>query len=222
MLERAFQRTYGIALPSLFLDEDLSLGTYRYSVSTVLPKLTKAAWDLNKKDIIAAQPGITKRKFIYNVSRASYRKSWNDRYRRADIGARLLAFVLSLIPKVGPFRTLAVPHPTAATETMFMRSFNDALTRYRDALREQGRGTLRLSNQTSTQAQSWPRPPTNSPTRPTRSSWVAFRILRRQPSRVMSWLTYADLSLAFETRNNRGAWRKLIQEVDALKQEQQP
>jgi hypothetical protein len=37
LLDRAFQKTYGLTLKDLFHTLDLSLGTYRYSVSTLIP-----------------------------------------------------------------------------------------------------------------------------------------------------------------------------------------
>jgi hypothetical protein len=51
MLDRAFQKTYGLKLKDLFRTLDLSLGTYRYSVSTMLPNVTKIAWSLKSKEI---------------------------------------------------------------------------------------------------------------------------------------------------------------------------
>src|SRR6202158_2268880 len=51
LLDRAFQDTYGLALKDLFLTLDLALGTYRFSVSTILPNITKTAWSIKSKEI---------------------------------------------------------------------------------------------------------------------------------------------------------------------------
>src|SRR6185295_12589329 len=40
LLERAFKETYGIELKSIFTSLDLALGTYRYSVGTIIPRMT--------------------------------------------------------------------------------------------------------------------------------------------------------------------------------------
>src|SRR5487761_229963 len=45
-LERAFAKTYSLEMPSLFFNEDLAIGTYRHTVSSILPTMTKAAWKL--------------------------------------------------------------------------------------------------------------------------------------------------------------------------------
>src|SRR5215470_10575667 len=48
LLERAFKDTYGIELKSLFVSLDLALGNFRRSVSTIIPAMTKVAWQLKK------------------------------------------------------------------------------------------------------------------------------------------------------------------------------
>src|SRR5579871_2998486 len=42
VLDRAFQKTYGLTLNDVFSNLDLSLGTYRFSVNKLLPTATKA------------------------------------------------------------------------------------------------------------------------------------------------------------------------------------
>jgi hypothetical protein len=45
LLERVFPRIYSLELPDVFGALDLSLGTYRRTVSGLLPKMTKVAWE---------------------------------------------------------------------------------------------------------------------------------------------------------------------------------
>jgi Zinc dependent phospholipase C len=44
MLQRAFLDTYGMKIEHVFLNIDLAIGSYRRAVGTVLPALTKVAW----------------------------------------------------------------------------------------------------------------------------------------------------------------------------------
>src|SRR5262249_53891065 len=74
VLERAFRDTYGIEMKDVFKDLDLALGTYRHTVSAIIPEMTRVAWNINKKELQKATPGLTRRRFIYNLSQASYRK----------------------------------------------------------------------------------------------------------------------------------------------------
>ena len=144
-LERAFVRTYGLELSSL-LHEDPAIGTYRYTVSSILPMMSKAAWSLKKNEILKAQPNITKRKFIYNLSRSSYQKTWGKNYEHPGWRARFIAFIFRVLPKIGPLKAFSFQPPTPATETMFMKSVNETLAQYRTLLAAQGQGALKLQN----------------------------------------------------------------------------
>jgi Zinc dependent phospholipase C len=146
LLQRAFEDTYSIPLQSAFDDLDQAIGSYRYSVRSVIPKATKIAWALKKGEIRRDLPGVTRKKFLYNLSRASYQKEWGKDYRKPGPEERFLAFLISLIPKVGPLQALAFRTPTPQTETMFMASFNAALADYQHLLDEQRAGHLDLPN----------------------------------------------------------------------------
>jgi hypothetical protein len=127
LLQRAFEETYGIPLDSLFKDLDSSINSYRYDVSTLIPRATKVAWQLKKSDIAKDDPTLTRQKFLYHMSRASFNKNWGAKYEKPGFGEKFLAFVIRILPKVGPLRTLQFKTPTPQAETMFMASFNHAI-----------------------------------------------------------------------------------------------
>ena len=146
LLGQAFQETYGLDLTHVLSDEDKVLGSYRYDVSKLIPKATRVAWSLKKNDIMKDQPGITKRKFLYNLSRSSYRKNWGKTYQRPTFGDEVLAFILQIVPKIGPLKVLQLKTPTPAAQQMFEASFNATLDRYRNLLHQAGTGQLVLPN----------------------------------------------------------------------------
>jgi len=146
LLEQAFQETYGLDLKSVLSDEDKVLGSYRYSVSKLLPKATRIAWSLKKNDILKDQPGITKRKFLYNLSRASYEKNWGKKYQPPTFWERFLAFLVNILPKIGPLHVLQFRTPTPEAERMFEASFNATLDDYRKQLGQVDAGQLALPN----------------------------------------------------------------------------
>jgi hypothetical protein len=146
LLEQAFQETYGLELKSVLPDEDKVLGSYRRDVSKLIPKATRIAWTLKKDDILKEQPSMTRRKFLYNLSRASYEKKWGKDYQRPTAWERFLAFLTTLIPKVGPLKILKLRTPTPQTERMFEASFNAALDRYKILLAQQRAGQLAVPN----------------------------------------------------------------------------
>jgi Zinc dependent phospholipase C len=147
LLERAFEETYCIPLKSLFTNLDLALGTYRFSVSQAIPEMTKAAWAAKKKDIQALQAGMTRRRYVYHITVAAYQKNWDNQYKKPGFGARFLAFLFRLVPKIGPFRAFSFKVPPAAAEKMFLASFDDTGKRYKELLAEASAGTLQLPNE---------------------------------------------------------------------------
>lgn len=134
LLERAFQETYGLPLRSLFQDYDRALNSYRYDVSSLIPKATRVAWVMKKSEIQHDVPSMTQQKFLFNISRASYEKRFGNNYTRPSAGERFLAFIVRILPKIGPLRALSFKTPTPQTELMFMESFNAALTHYEHLL----------------------------------------------------------------------------------------
>lgn len=135
LLEQAFRETYGLDIKVALPDEDKALGSYRRAVSKLIPKATRIAWTLKQNSIQKDQPSMTKRKFLYNLSRSSYEKSWGKDYQRPTFFERFVAFLYRILPKFGPLRVLQLRTPTPVTEHKFEDSFNHALDRYRLALR---------------------------------------------------------------------------------------
>ena len=146
LLEQAFQETYGLDLKAVLSDEDKVIGSYRHDVSQLLPKATRIGWSLKKNEIMKDQPGITKKKFIYNLSRASYQKNWGKVYQVPTLSERFLAFLVRILPKIGPLKILELRTPTPETERMFEASFNATLDRYRQLLSQIGSGQPQLPN----------------------------------------------------------------------------
>lgn len=147
LLERAFQDTYSLPLESVFEDLDRAIGSYRYSVRSAIPKATKVAWALKEDEIKQDLPGIVRKRFLYNLSRSSFEHEWGKNYKKPGIGARFLAFLIKLIPKVGRLQALTFRTPTPEAQKMFMASFNAALDDYKRLLDAQRAGQLHVPNQ---------------------------------------------------------------------------
>ena len=146
LLDRAFQDTYGMTLEKVFMNVDLAIGSYRRAVGSVLPAITKVAWQLKKQEIRKDAPSVTRKIFLYNLSRSSYEKNWGATYRRPGIRSRFMASVFRIVPKVGPLRVLAFERLTPEIEKMYMASFNSTIESYRGLLSEQQVNRLKLPN----------------------------------------------------------------------------
>jgi hypothetical protein len=147
VLERAFRDTYGMEMKDVFGNLDLALGSFRYSVGSIIPGMTRVAWQLKKDEVTKEIPGITKKKFLFNLSRSSYEKEWGMEYRRPGIRMRFVTWVLRIVPKSGPFKSLAFRAPTPEVEKMFMASFNATIDSYRALLGNADAGRLELHNE---------------------------------------------------------------------------
>lgn len=137
LLSRAFEETYSLDLKTIFSDYDLAIGSYRRGLSIVIPAMTKVAWHLKKDDIQKELPGVTRKQFLYHLSRASYEKQWTTKYEKPGFGTRVLALLFRLLPKFGPFRALSFRTPTPEAEKLFMTSFNESVQQYEQTIREE-------------------------------------------------------------------------------------
>jgi hypothetical protein len=146
LLERAFLETYGVALPDLFANEDLAIGTYRYAIGQLIPEMTRVAWTDEQDEIRQAARAAPRNDFVYTFTRQEYERAFGTTYRRPGPLARTLALLFTLVPKVGPFRPLAFHAPTPEAERLFAASFAAARDRYRRLLLEARDGRLTLPN----------------------------------------------------------------------------
>ena len=104
-------------------------------------------WQLKGDTVVKEIPGMTKKKFLYNLSRSSYEKDFGKGYRRPGIRTRFVSWILKIVPKVGPFKSLKFRAPTPEVERMFMTSFNATVDSYRALLAKAGDGRTELVNQ---------------------------------------------------------------------------
>lgn len=139
VLERAFQKTYGLKLSDVMGDEDLAISTFRRAVSLVVPEMTRVALLNRRADLVRETPNFDKKKFLYHLSRADYEKEWGKGYRHPGLGSRILAFILRIIPKVGPASALDFKVPSTQTENMYVKSVNKTMDDYHHRL-HQARG----------------------------------------------------------------------------------
>jgi hypothetical protein len=221
LLAKAFQETYSLELKSVFSDYDLAIGTYRRGVSSVIPSMTKVAWNLKKDDIQRDIPGMTRRKFLYHLSRASYEKEWNSKYEKPGIGARILALLFRLVPKVGPFRALSFRMPTPDTEKLFMTSFNDSVQDYESLIREVQAAKLTLVDD------NFDTGTVTGPGQYKLADKTYSDLLDRLAQNHFDHISpdvrstlldyYGNLEEPFATKSNKKQWAKTVQEVDQLK-----
>jgi len=200
---------------------DLAIGSYRRAVSNMIPELTKAALLTHRATLKREIKDFNEKKFVYNLNRASYEKEWGHQYRRPGIGARILAAIFKVVPKVGPFRALAFETPTPQTEDQYFHSVNETVDGLRGNLKQQTTNQLSLPNVDFD---------TGKKTRPgeyrlTDKSFATLvhRLAKHQFQDVSPDLRatilafYSDPNLTNATKRNRQDWQRTQNELTQLK-----
>jgi hypothetical protein len=221
VLERAFQKTYGIPLATVLPNEDLAFGTFRRAVSKIIPEMTRVALLARRKEIVADTPNFNEKKFLYYLSRSKYDKDWGTEYRKPGFGARVLALLLKIIPKVGPFSALAFKIPSTQTEDMYIKSVDLTVEDYRRLLRETRVEDLHLSNKDCDTG------------RDTRAGEYVLtdnayaRLLGQLADKNFDQLSlalkenilsfYDNLNAPIATKRNKKAWQRTLEQLAKLK-----
>ena len=135
VLARAFLQTYGLPIDDVLTHEDLAISTYRYSVSTLIPKMTKVALAGYGKQIQHANPSFAKKKFIYRMRRTQFEQEYGHHYARESFGDRFVAFLIAILPKVGPLSGLRLHLPDGDQQTQFLASFDHVEDAYRNQIK---------------------------------------------------------------------------------------
>jgi hypothetical protein len=219
LLERAFENTYGMRPEKVLMNIDLAIGSYRRAVGSVLPALTKVAWQNKKQEIRKDAPSVTRKTFLYNLSRSSYEKNWGSTYKKPGIRSRLLACVFRIVPKVGPFRALAFERLTPETEKMYMASFNSTIDRYRELLLEQHASRLKLPNDNLdvgkfTAAGKYKL--TDAAYSQLLHKLQGLYTEMPQELRTDILAFYRDLDVPFSTKTNDDDWARVLKELELL------
>jgi hypothetical protein len=221
LMERAFQETYGLPLKNIMAHEDLAIGSYRRAVSTVIPEMTKVALATRGDKIQAEYKDFNRQKFLYNLSRADYEKTWGRDYSRPGIGARVLSFLLRIFPKIGPFKALSYKDPTAATEDLYFKSVNNTLDTFRTSTENLHAGFNKL-NPYDLDTGRPTAPGEYSLTDETYARWVdrlqedKFAHLTPEVKNTITDF-YDDAGTNLTTRKHHGQWKDLQENIKGLR-----
>jgi hypothetical protein len=223
LVERAFEATYGLRLNDVFPNLDLAIGTFRRAVSTIIPAMTKVAWETRRDDIERRFPKTTREHFLFTLTREDYEQQWGRQYQKPGALHVVLSWLFRLMPKVGPFRVLAFKAPTREAERLFLASFDRTVGRYREALDQVARNRLSLEDVNfdtghAVRAGDY-RLVDNA-----YAHWVnkldhqhfagSSRSIR---TNILAF--YANPEAPVETRAHRSDWRKLQRELETLRAE---
>jgi hypothetical protein len=136
LIERAFYDTYGLKLTDVMPKEELAIGTYRRTVSEIIPEMTKVALLVKGDELKREIPDFNRQHFLYQLSKADYNKTWGSTYQNPGPGAYFMAALFKVAPKVGPLRAIDFKEPTPKTEDLYFKSVDQTIDRFGKALGE--------------------------------------------------------------------------------------
>jgi hypothetical protein len=145
LMERAFRDTYGLPMDDLLHYDDLTLETFRFAVAKVVPEMTQVALATNRPRVTHEKPDLAKKAFLFHLSRTDYEKQFGNKYRRPGIFARILGFLIKLLP-FGPAKVLGYRNPTPQSEDLYFHSMDKSIDEYRHMLHEVKDGRLQIPN----------------------------------------------------------------------------
>jgi hypothetical protein len=221
VLQKSFQDTYGLDLQDVFQDLDRAVESYRRDVSKTIPMATRVAWAQKQDEIQVSAPGITRRQFVYVMSRSSYERNWGKQYDRPTAVDRVLAFLVKLLPPIGPLDDLRFRMPTPQVEQLFMESFVRATGQYRTVLEESQKGTLHLEERNYDVGVFTP-PGTYTLEDDIQACWV-HQLAEKNFSTVTPAIReellsyYANLDAPIATKKHKKEWQMLLAELQSLK-----
>jgi Zinc dependent phospholipase C len=221
LLERVFPVVYGVELKEVLTHEDLAIGSYRFAVSRMIPRMTQVALQTHKKDLMRETPNFAKRKFLYRLSRSDYEKQWGKDYVKPGVGTRILSTLLRYMPRIGPFKGLAFKSPTPKTEDLYFKSINTTVDQYRAFLEAVRSDKLVLPNCDFD---------SGNPTKAAEYSLTDesyAKLLGRLSDRKFNLTSpelranilqfYSDLSAPIETKKSQARWQSVLTSLDQLK-----
>jgi hypothetical protein len=182
--------------------------------------MTRIAWQIKKQEIRKDAPGITRKKFLYNLSRSSYEKNWGTTYPKPGPRSRVLAALFRIVPRVGPFKAMAFKRLTPATEKIFMASFNAAIDRYRELLSEAKADRLALPNEnfdTGELTEAGQYKLTDAAYAKLLDKLADHYADMSPPLRSDILAFYNNLNAPISTKTNDKEWARLLKQLDELK-----
>ncbi len=223
LLERAFYETYGLTVPEVLGKTGrAAIRSYRTSIRSFIPIFARAEESIHAKDFPKQDPPAFLRIAPY-LRRAPYLPVWAGEYRAPGFGDRLLGLLIRVLPPIGPIQVVKIRGPRADTEQLYYLSLQRTLLLYRhrlDTLRLLPGMSLELPNR-DLDTGDWTRPGAYGLTDRTYAR-LLHEIVDEKKHPVPPGLKqdildyYADPNAPITTKRDRGAWKRVQQDLQKL------
>jgi hypothetical protein len=216
LLERAFFETYGLPLRRVLGRPFPAIESYRSSVKGILPTVARAEVLIHRNDFPRELDTPAYREFSTRQQQAGLDNKWKRFRQRSGFKLHLIAFVIRILPKIGPISSLAIRGPNAETNRWYIESMNRSANRYEGLLQQLAKNPRHSLNLPDRDLD------TGNPVHPgayrlTDTTYAQLlKMLTAQPSLVIPAELrqnildyYSDPSAPIATKKNQKAWKRV-------------
>jgi hypothetical protein len=223
LLRQAFYDTYGLPLGQVLGRPRPAIESYQTSVKKLLPEVARAEVLVHRNNFPKEDDTPAYHEFTQRHIEAAQEYHWARYRRNAGFRIHMLAFVIRILPPIGPLSCLSIRGPNAETNRWYIESRNRAAARYDgllQRLRDHPRHVLDLEDR-DLDTGSIVRPGTYPLTDKTYAQLL--RALTTREVRIPADLKrnilayYSDPDAPISTKKNAKAWKRVQQELQTLR-----
>ncbi len=224
VVAQAFFDTYGLSLRSVLGRPGPATRSYRSSVQGILPDIARAEVLIHRNDFPREVDTPAFQQFLTRQKQAGLDNQWAHYRKHSGFKLHLIAFIIRILPKVGPISDAAIRGPNAETNRWYIESINRSVDDYEGFLQQltlNPRQRLDLIDR-DLDTGNLVRPGSYRLTDKTYAQLLAK--LTAQPNRsvpaglkknVLDY--YADPGAPNTTKKNAKAWKRVQQELPILR-----
>ena len=223
LVARAFFETYGLSLRSVLGRPRPAFSSYDSAVAKMLPTVAHAEVLIHRKDFPPVDKTPTYHEFSSRQAQAGAENDWALYKKKAGFEVHLVAFLIRIVPKIGPISDLAIRGPNAKTDRWYIESVNRSMHDYERMLGELAKDPTHQLNLPDRDLD------TGNMVRP-----GGYRLTDKTYAELLNKLTadpgrqvpsglrrdvlayYADPNAPISTRKNSKAWKRVQTELTTL------
>ena len=130
LLEHSFKETYGFPLTDLMGPRRPAFHSYGWAVRSFLPRVAYAESVLHRDEFLPDLPNDPFAQYMRRLESADFEKLWGQYRKKPGFRTYFVAFVIKILPKIGPLSAAAIKVPNEKTEDLYIRSVNSSVAQF--------------------------------------------------------------------------------------------
>ncbi len=133
-LALAFYETYGITDDFTGAGHSINIKAYRTATRKLIPRIAYALTEIHRSREPDEPDTPDAREIETQAAAVAAANNWTAYRKKAGFETHLIAFLIRIVPKVGPLAMMAIKGPTPAAEADYMHSLVSTTSRMRNRL----------------------------------------------------------------------------------------